>query len=360
MRCVLVVAVTGINATDNPGPGITVARALRAHPDFHGRIIGLAYDTLDPGIYAGDILDDVFLIPYPSQGVEALKERLLYIHEQVGLNVILPNLDSELPNFISIRSFLDELGIGHFMPTQEQLDLRSKQHLMELGERAGIPVPDTRVVNDVNEIFELDDLKYPVFVKGVFYGAVRAYNVHEAVTGFHAMVAKWGVPVLLQSQTRGDEIDVVAVGDGKGGLIGAVAMKKTLLTDKGKGWAGVAIHDPDALDATRKFVQATKWRGPFELEVMKDEATQKIEVLEINPRFPAWCYLSAGAGANLPYACVLLAAGLEVDPQEFTHYTAGTMFVRISLDQIVPLSDFQKMAQDGELRRSLASKKESI
>ena len=97
----LTVAVTGLNATDNPGPGMTVIRAIRNYSNFEGRIVGLAYDTLDPGIYARDMVDDVFLIPYPSQGPEALEARLRYIHERVdGLDVIVPTLDSELASFI--------------------------------------------------------------------------------------------------------------------------------------------------------------------------------------------------------------------------------------------------------------------
>ena len=353
MKQDLTVAITGINATDNPGPGVSIAQCLRAHPDFRGRIVGLAYDTLDPGIYAQELIDDVFLIPYPSHGTNALEERLRYINSRVSIDVIIPTLDSELASFIELESVLDELGIGHFMPTRSQLDLRSKQHLVELGERADLPVPGTRIVNDMGDLFAEPPIEYPVWVKGVFYGAKRARDVHEASIAFQATVAKWGVPVLLQQETKGDEIDVVALGDGEGGLIGAVAMKKTLLTDKGKGWAGVAIHEPEALEMTRRFVATTKWRGPFELEVMKNEESGEMFVLEINPRFPAWSYLSAGAGANLPYACVMRAAGEEVAPDTYSSYEAGTMFVRIAVDQIVRMDDFQQVVTSGELIRSL-------
>ena len=52
----LTVAVTGLNATDNPGPGVAVIRALRdADPAI--RIIGLAYDALDPGTVSYTHLD---------------------------------------------------------------------------------------------------------------------------------------------------------------------------------------------------------------------------------------------------------------------------------------------------------------
>jgi carbamoyl-phosphate synthase large subunit len=42
------VAVTGMNATDNPAPGVAVARSLRHEPQFQGRVVGLGYDALDP------------------------------------------------------------------------------------------------------------------------------------------------------------------------------------------------------------------------------------------------------------------------------------------------------------------------
>ncbi|MEK7706241.1 MAG: ATP-grasp domain-containing protein, partial [Myxococcota bacterium] len=326
------IAVTGLNATDNPGPGVSVIRSLRSHPDFRGRIVGLAYDSLEPGIYARDIVDDVFLIPYPSEGVDALEARLRYIHATVPLDVVMPTLDSELPAFIALAGVLEELGIGAFMATHEQLELRSKDHLASLGERAGIPVPKTRVVGNAEALYTVHkDVPYPFYVKGLYYGATLARSIDEALAAFHRVVAQWGLPVIVQQAVEGDELDVVAVGDGVGGLVGALPMKKPYITDKGKGWAGIAVKDAELLALTEKFMAATKWRGPCEVEVVRDKHGQ-YHLLEINPRFPAWTYLSAGAGINLPFAVAQLALGQSVPPMR--DYQAGTMFVRISLDQI--------------------------
>ncbi|MFP4599238.1 MAG: ATP-grasp domain-containing protein [Persicimonas sp.] len=349
MRNDLIIAVTALNATDNPGPGVSVIRAIRHNPDFCGRIIGLAYDSLEPGLYADGLVDDAYLIPYPSQGREALESRLRYIHEQVGLDVVIPTLDSELASFIGLAPLFDELGIGTYLPTREQLDMRSKARLTRLGQAADIPVPATRTVSEAREMYDIhDDIAYPFWVKGVFYGAKRAQSADEAVRAFHQTVAKWGLPVLVQESVDGEEFDVVAVGDGQGGLIGAVPMKKTFLTDKGKGWAGVAIKDPQLLAMVERFVAATRWRGPFEFEAVK-VGEGDYRLVEINPRFPAWVYLSAGAGMNLPYAAVQLAAGEAVAPMH--EYRPGTMFVRIALDQIATMDDFQKIATSGELHR---------
>ncbi|MBW2731538.1 MAG: ATP-grasp domain-containing protein [Deltaproteobacteria bacterium] len=343
----LTVAVTGLNATDNPGPGVSVIRSLRLHPDFDGRIVGLAYDTLDPGIYARDLVDDVFIIPYPSQGPAALEARLRHIKERVGLDVVLPTLDSELASFIALEPVLEELDVGSFLPTHKQLDLRSKVHLSTFGESAGIKVPPSKVVSSVEDLYRIhEEVAYPFFIKGVYYGATLVRSVDEAVRAFHGVVARWGYPVIVQAFVQGDELDVVAVGDGEGGLVGALPMKKTFITDKGKGWAGIAIKDPELIELTRSFVAALNWRGPCEVEVIKD-ADGAYHLIEVNPRFPAWTYLSAGAGINLPYAVVRLAAGLPVEPMH--DYEVGKMFVRISLDQIADLADFQAVTTHGEL-----------
>lgn len=345
----LTVAVTGLNATDNPAPGVAVIRALRDHPDFQGRIVGLAYDALDPGIYARDLVDDIYLLPYPSQGIAAFRSRLAYVNEQVSLDVIIPTLDAELPTFIELEPDLRTMNIGTFLPSKELFELRSKAHLAHLGEMADIDTPTTRVIAEPNELRDIESqIAFPFWVKGAYYGATKVHDVYEAMAAYHHMVAKWGVPVIAQASVDGDEIDVVAVGDGKGGMVGAVPMRKRLLTDKGKGWAGIAIRDPKIEDLSRRYFAATQWRGPCEIEMIRT-ASGQFHLLEINPRFPAWCYLSVGAGMNLPWAVAQLAAGRSVPPM--TDYEVGTMFVRISLDQIVSLADFERVTATGELHR---------
>ncbi len=313
-------------------------------------IVGLAYDLLDPGNYAPDWFDHVFLIPYPSQGPEALEARLRHVRDTVGLDVVIPNLDSELPGFIALQPALEALGIHMFLPTREQLDLRGKVHLAELGAQAGLPVPTSVVVSDPQELYTLHErVPYPNVLKGVFYGAHVVHDLTGALAAYHAILAKWGGPVIVQDFVRGDEIDVCCVGDGAGGLLGAVPMKKTLLTDKGKGWAGIAVRDPEVMALTEAFMTATKWRGPCEVEVIRDP-DGGYHLLEINPRFPAWCFMTVGAGANLPEQVVHRALGMPIAPA--LDYRVGTMCVRISIDQIASLEDYEALATTGELSRS--------
>ncbi|MCP4290535.1 MAG: biotin carboxylase [bacterium] len=340
-----IVGVTALNATDNPGPGVAVARSLRNDSAFTGRIIGLAYDALDPGVYAG-LFDAIYLIPYPSEGQEALGNRLAYIVEQTGMNVCIPTLDSELPGFIALEKKLQELKVATFMPTSDQFAMRSKERLDELGNAASVSTPDQVVITSADELYNIHTrIAFPLVVKGIFYGAEICHTLDQAVKAFNNVVARWGVPVIVQEFLDGTEFDVVAVGDGEGGLIGAVPMKKMQLTDKGKGWSGVVVSSEELAKMTTAFMKATRWRGPCELEIMETTDGRYL-LLEVNPRFPAWCYLAYGAGLNLPLAVVHLSQGKEVE--EFGTPEVGAMFVRISLDQITHINAFEQIVTSGE------------
>jgi len=349
----LTVAVTGLNATDNPAPGVAVIRAIREAPGFAGRIVGLAYDALDPGNYLQGIADAVYLMPYPSQGAEAVLDRLLYIHARTPLDVIVPTLDAELPAYIRIADQLLAHGIHTFLPSEEGFARRSKARFHELQDKLGIPVPKSRTIADSADVFRLhEEFSYPLMVKGQFYDAYLAHSPMEAEALFQKVRAKWGLPVVVQEFVAGEEYDVVALGDGEGGLLGAVPMRKMQLTDKGKAWGGITIADPALERFLQEAMSRLKWRGPLELEVMRAKKDGRLLLLEINPRFPAWVYLAVGAGQNLPWAVVELALGRKVAP--LPPYRVGTLFLRHSHDVICPLADYENLSIHGELHREVA------
>ena len=347
-------AVTGMNATDNPGPGVPVVRALRAAAEAHRvdlRIIGLAYDALDPGNYMGGVCDDVYLMPYPSQGAAALLQRLEAVTQATRIDVLIPSLDAELPAYLKLRGRLVELGIRTFLPTEEQLKLRAKDQFHEMGEALGINVPKSVAISEASAISRLDQqLTFPVMVKGQFYDAALAYSPMDVHALFQRMAAKWGVPVIVQEFVSGEELDVVALGDGEGGLVGSVPMRKMQLTDKGKAWGGVTVADGELDAYVRDAMAKLKWRGPCEFEVMRAKDGSGLYMIEINPRFPAWVYLTVGVDRNLPWATVQLALGETVEPMPPAR--PGVMFLRHSLDQICAMADYEALAVRGELHRS--------
>lgn len=349
MSKTLNIAISGLNNVDSPGPGIPVIRGIRESNKFESRIIGLAYENLEPGPYMHDFVDKTYKVPYPSEGVESLMERISYIHNRENIDVLIPNFDSEIFVFIKLADRLKEMGIHTFLPTLQQFEERHKSNLPAFGKKHGIKVPDSYPVTSASEIFDLkkdQKVDYPLVIKGIFYDAFIAGNSEQAAIYFNKISAKWGLPVVVQQFVKGTEVNVVALGDGTGKTVGAVPMRKQYITDKGKAWGGITLDDPGMIDYTHKLIASTKWRGGMELELIRT-ADNELFLIEINPRLPAWVYLAVAAGQNLPEAMIQLATGENVSP--FTDFAIGKIFIRYSFDMICSMDEFQKLSTTGEL-----------
>jgi len=343
----ITIAVTGLNNTDNPGPGVPVIRGVKESKEFDVRTIGLVYENLEPGIYMEDLCDRIYQIPYPSTGSEELIERIEYIHQQEQIDVLIPNFDAELFSFMKNEKRLAQQGIHTFLPSLAQYKEREKDKLPKYGKKYDVRVPASINLGSINQVSEIEEeFDYPVMVKGQFYDAYKAYNEEQVKEAFHKISSKWGLPVIIQEFVSGTEVNVVALGDGKGNTIAAVPMRKQYITDKGKAWGGITLADEKMMELTRMIIQKTKWKGGMELELIKTNAGE-YNLVEINPRIPAWVYLAVGAGQNIPEALIKLALGEEIKPM--SEYKVGKMFVRYSYDMIVDLEKFAAISMNKEI-----------
>jgi carbamoyl-phosphate synthase large subunit len=343
----ITLAVTGLNNTDNPGPGVPVIRGIKDSQEFETRVIGLVYENLEPGIYMEGLCDRIFQIPYPSSGSNELIERIEHIHQLEKIDVLIPNFDAELFSFMKNEERLLAIGIHTFLPTLKQFREREKDKLPEFGKKYDVKIPDSLNLGSPAQIKEIKDkFDFPVMIKGQFYDAYKVYNEEQAREAFHKISEKWGLPVIVQDFVKGAEVNVVALGDGKGNTVAAVPMRKQYITDKGKAWGGITLSDEKMMELTRNIIQKTGWRGGMELELIKTNQGEYY-LIEINPRIPAWVYLAVGAGQNIPEALVKLALGIEVKPMH--SYKIGKMFVRYSYDMIVDLEKFAAISMNKEI-----------
>jgi len=341
------VAVSGINAVDNPGPGIGVIRSLKEDKDLEVEAIGLAYDAMEPGIYMDWLVDKAFILPYPSGSEEDYISRLLYLKQTVGIDLVIPTLDTEMPLYIKAASFLETQGIKTFLPTKEQFDLRGKTKLPEVAARIGLKIPKTKIIVSYEDLMKaIQEIGLPVMVKGVFYKAYRAYTYQEATSYFHQIVAEWGYPVIVQQVVSGEEMNVIGVGDGMGESLGLVGIKKLWITALGKIWTGVTVKNDALLTAAKRFVQEFKWKGAFELECIV--AKDGIYLIEINPRFPAWVYFATDIGINLPQMVVDIMQNKDIKPQ--LEYPQNKMYVRYTGEFVTDFTDFMKLLSTKELQ----------
>ncbi len=356
-RASLTVAVTGLNATDNPAPGVAVIRSLRAAPGFRGRCSSASPTTRStPGSTPRDSGSTRrFLIPYPSQGVEALARAApRRSTRRCRIDVIIPTLDSELPAFIALEPELRELGHPD-VPARPASSSSSARRCASpsSGEGAGSTCRAQRVLSDVAE--RLPAPRRPALPAG---GQGRLLRRHASPTASTRPPPpstrpsrKWGLPVIVQQfhagrgvrrrrgrrrpgrpGRRGAHEEDAAHRQGQG--LGGRRRRRTrhlLETDP-------ALHRRDLAGAARARSRSC---GPRRGATCSSRSTRASRPGSTSPPAPGrTCpgpssgWRSASRSAPLP------------------DYRAGTLFVRISLDQIATMDDFQELAADGELLRA--------
>ncbi len=299
--------------------------ALKRDPNFHGRLIALAYDPMIPGAFMEDLFDDVALVPWPGDHEDWYMRSLSGIHHDLGLNVLLPCLDSDLPTVARLGDPLREIGIHSLVPQEDSVKRRFKWNLSELASQANLLTPRTSVLYDTGQLHPLDGWSFPLYVKGALADAELAFDKEEAEFLFRKMAKKWGYPVMAQECRAGVEYLVAGV-VGRRGLLGSVSVKKGNTTSSGKATSGVTVANPELDQVARKLLEVLNWQGPFELEFMKDATTGDFLLIEVNGRFPAWISFATEIDFPIVHAAVAEAAGMN--PEFVPSPKAGIYFSR--------------------------------
>lgn len=343
MEKITKIAISGLNNTDNPAPGIPVIKSLKERYS----LIGLSYDPNEPGNYM-NLVDKVYMMPYPSLGFEELKTRLEYLQEKENISALIPNFDAELPLYIKYQKEINDMGIKLCLPDAKNFELRNKNKLDALSKELQITYPKTYEISSISELEKIvkeEKTEFPLMIKGNYYKAYKVENFEGAKEAFYKISDEWGFPILVQEVVKGEEINLVGVADGKGELKGAVAIKKLTTTSIGKIWTGLTIQNEKLMQIAKDFVKLTSWKGPFELECMVN--MNNIYMIEINPRFPAWVYFATEIGINLPQIVVDIMDGVDVEPQ--LEYPSNKMYVRVVDEFVTDFTNFLKLISTKEL-----------
>jgi carbamoyl-phosphate synthase large subunit len=337
------IAVSGLHRGENPQPGAGIIRSIRrAHPDAY--IAGLIYDAMESGIYAEGGPDAIFPMPYPTNGAEAFLERLDAVLAQSPVDIYIPTLDSEMELLVHLEDELATRGVRTCLPDKAAFARRSKSRLGALANACQVMIPETVSVHSVaGAAWAARKLGYPLLVKGQYYDAKYVSSEIELAKAVSKLLADWGAPAMLQRCVHGPEFNALGLGDGEGGITGLCCIRKTIVSDKGKGLGGMTISDKRLVQMCERLIGELRWRGPFEIEVMRDEERSEYALIEINPRFPAWVDFPSMIGANFPAALVeMIVTGRR--PAPLPECPAGHFYLRHQIevhghiDQLAALS----------------------
>ena len=279
--------------------GMGLVRAIRrSHPDAF--IVGLVYDAMEAGHTFEDGPDLVFSIPHPCAGARAWLQGLDQVLSQSPADLIIPTLEVEIELLAELEHELAERGLMTCLPDQEMLSRCAKSWLPALARDCRIAVPDTKAVyGTLGAVRAAAEIGYPLMVKGLDYGAMKVHSEAEFIPVVARLLAEWGAPAIIQRYIQGPEFAAVGIGDGEGGMVGFCCTRPPSGCAGGNEPGDLIQPDPRLERLCVRLIAELKWRGPFEIAVMQNEATDEFCLLGLNPRLPPWVNGLPDQGANL-------------------------------------------------------------
>lgn len=313
----MTVYISGVHSGPNPSPGVGTARSLRgAYPDT--RLVAVDYSNESSGIHH-PVFDDVLIFrPWDELDLDAHADQIRDLLSEDALWI--SGLDLEV-GWLSQQLGRDTSAL---IPSHEAFCQTRKPDIPAAN---GLPVeipPATEAFGQDPEIERFcQQSDWRVWVKGPTYDSKAASTWKEVVTARKKLSETWSTrDTIIQSHVDGHEVSI-SLSAYRGELLEVIYMKKRVVTESGKTWAGkIESISENFRENIENVITTLDWTGGCELEFVQGPSEQ-LHLIDWNPRFPAWIYGATLAGKNLPAKLLEAATGRnpeKVDKQsgEFT------------------------------------------
>ena len=232
-----------------------------------------------------------------------------------------------------------------------------KQH--ELARHAGIPVPETFCVSDMDQLQDIKNkIPLPAFIKGAdvtawrhkFGSAVKGFTVRDQreLLGTSRMIFEQGVTGLIQELIEGPDTchyKASCYVSRKGEILLAFGLQKLRQhpVNYGFGCLVQSLQYPELLQLGRNFFLRIGYRGVGSAEFKLDQRDGKLKLIELNPRYWQQNALADKCGMNFPLTHYLDLTGHE--PKPILDFREGVRWVNIYSD----FESFREYRRRGQL-----------
>jgi len=305
------------------GPaGISVIRSLLTRGD---RVIAADADRLASGLYLVPAQHRV-LVP-PGLSAEFAPAVLRWCR-LLGVDVLFPTVDVELPVLAARRAELGAAGVALASPSLATLETCLDKMLLAQRCAGVLPVPRTELLGPAAAIGR----QYPVVVKPRRGAGSRGISLVQS----QAELLRLGTDDtrLVQDMLPGDEYSVDVFADMAGTVVAAVPRSR-LRVDSGVSVAGNTFHDEELEQAARRVAAAIGLTTVANVQLRRDRVG-RAALLEVNPRFPGAMPLTIAAGIDMPSLTLDAVLGRPVpESLEFREIAV----VRYLEDVFLPMSE---------------------
>lgn len=288
----------------------------------HGHFVITAGDSRNSLAAVSRYSSGFMAYPNPMQDPDGFVAAVASMARTHHIDVILPMSDITTILLTQNRAALPP-GCELPFPDPETVALAAnKAHVMQLGEKIGVPIPRTVYLDSAQQLADVSlPFPYPVVVKparsrvrtatgfvstGVAY-ARDAAELAERVRNLRPEE----FPLLLQERIEGPGVGLFACYDGERAV--ARFAHRRIREKPPSGGVSVlresAALDADAVQYADLLLGALNWRGVAMVEFKRDQRDGSLRLMEINGRFWGSLQLAIDAGVDFPALLVAMAAG---------------------------------------------------
>jgi len=273
--------------------------------------------------------DETVPLTFSQNDTAGYKDALLRLAARPDVQTIVPVWEETVFVLSKYRDEFEEY-IDLAVPQFDRLrNVHDRMRLIEVAKRAGVPIPETHLLTDIND-WDRDLIiksRYNLLADDYMdsYPANRtdAPDLIKHVRpgerpGVERLICEMDhVPIVQEFVRWKDEYMVGAICDHGEPL--AMTQLQQIREDSYTGGGGVyrrSIYDPELDSVVRDLLAELNWHGLACVEYMEDDETGKFNLTEINPRIWQSIGPAVRAGVDFPYYYWLLATGQSdlIDP----------------------------------------------
>jgi predicted ATP-grasp superfamily ATP-dependent carboligase len=274
--------------------------------------------------------DETVWIPSPNEDLLDYRDALLRIASRQDVKTILPIRPQDTYLFSLYESEF-EAHVSVVTPSMKTLrTVHDRIRLTAAAEAAGVPVPDTRLLSDVEETDRELIVKSRYNLLASEY--LDSYSERESATEKSVSHHRPGDeldraeltesmghdPIVQEYIPSSDEYVFGALYDHGEAL--ATFQHRQIRGDSYTGGGGVyrvSVDIPELEQVARRLLDSIDYHGLACIEYMRHEETDEFVLTEINPRLWQSLPCAVRAGADFPWYYWLLATGRPetIDPE---------------------------------------------
>jgi carbamoyl-phosphate synthase large subunit len=271
------------------GPAaIAVLKSLREDPRVG--LLAADMDCWAAGLY---LVPPAARAVIPSGKSPEFAELLLARCLELGADVVIPTVDSELRPLAAARQAFEQAGVALMLAPDRALDLALDKLMLAMACDGVVRVPRTVCLADETDP---DSWEYPVVVKPRTGSGSRDISV--LVSAAELKAVEPSADFIIQEYLPGEEYSIDVLADTDGRVVAGVPRVRARV-DSGVSVAGRTLHDRELEQVGADVARRIGLTFIGNVQVRRDHAGRPA-LLEVNPRVPGSLPLTVASGVDMP------------------------------------------------------------